>query len=50
MVKKTKLYADKDWLWWAYHNRKYTPEEIAKISGGSLATVYKYLKQYKIIW
>jgi transposase len=49
MVRSSKLYADRSWLWWAYHTMKYTPEEIAKISGSSVPTVYRYLKQYKII-
>jgi len=50
MVRKAKLYADRDWLFWAYHEQKYTPEEIAKIAGASLPTVYRYLKKYNIIW
>lgn len=47
--KTTKLYADKAWLWWAYHDQKLTPEEIAKLTGGGTSTVYRYLKKYKII-
>lgn len=44
-----KLYTDKNWLWWAYHDAKYSPEEIAKMTGAGVSTIYKYLKQYKII-
>lgn len=50
MVRASKLYTDREWLWWAYHKQKYSPDEIAKISGTSVPTVYRYLKKYKIIW
>ncbi len=49
MVRRAKLYADRDWLWWAYHEEKYTPEKIAQIAGTSVATVYRYLKQFKLV-
>lgn len=49
MVRKVKLYANRNWLYWAYHEQKYTPEEIAELANTSLATVYRYLKHYKIM-
>jgi len=49
VVRRNKLYTDQVYLRWAYHTQKYTPEEIAKKTGTSVATVYRYLKKYNII-
>lgn len=46
---RSKLYANKEWLFWAIHDQKYTPEEIAKLASTSVPTVYRYLRKYNII-
>lgn len=41
-----KLYTSKTWLEAQLYVLHRTPEEIAKASGASLATVYSYIKKF----
>ncbi len=49
MVRAVKLYTDRAWLQWALYDQKMTIDAIAKVSGTSTKTVYRYLKQYSLI-
>lgn len=44
-----KLYQSQAWLRKKYVVDKKTPEEIAKICGANLVTIYRYLEKYGLL-
>jgi len=44
-----KLYQSKVWMTLQYQNNKKTPEELAKICGCNVKTIYRYLRQHELL-